>query len=193
MRLFEFDQIWQARHRAVVLDYLANRRAREKPRKFRQIDRRLSVPRAFEDSPRAGAERVDVAGGYEVGRRRRSRAHKADCAGAVCRAYARGYPLGGVDGHGERRSLGVAVQAHHVVDSKLREPFARRRDAHEPAGEFYHRIYGFGRDFLRRDNHIALVFARFVVGDYHDFTLRKIGDTLLDAVEYFFLFHNRCL
>ena len=103
--LLEFDELGQARHRAVLVQDFADDAAGVQAGEGREVDRGFGVASALEHATRSGEERKDVAGlherfwlGLRVGEDR-------DGLGSVVGGDAGRDPFGGVDGHGEGGAL----------------------------------------------------------------------------------------
>ena len=89
-----------------------------------------------------------------------------------------------VDRHGEGRAQQRGVVLFHHVEPQFGAPLLRQRGAEHAASLLEHEVHDFGRDFLRRDDEIALVLTVLVVDDDYHLTLSEVIDDLLDAIQY---------
>ena len=112
----EFTQLGLARHRAVLVEDLADDRRGPQASQGGEVDRRLRVPGALQHAAGTGAERENVAGLDKFVRPGVRMGQQGDRARAVEGADARRDPLGRVDRHREGGAHGLAVLLHHGID-----------------------------------------------------------------------------
>ena len=162
----ELDELGQARHRAILVEDLADDTARVQAGEGGEVDRGFGVAGALEDATRAGEQREDVAGlhecfglGLRVGEDR-------DGLRAVVGRDAGGNPFGGVDGHREGGALRLAVLRHHLGDAQAAQLMLDGRDADEASRVTDHHVDGLRGGLGGRHHEVALVLAVLVVG--HD-------------------------
>ena len=92
------------------------------------------------------------------------------------------------DGNGERRLMEGGIFADHHVQTEFFAARFGQGSAEHTASVSNHEIHRFGRDFLRSDNKIALVFAVFVIDHYYDFALPDIVQSLVYRIKIY-IFH----
>ena len=184
MRARHFDQVWHARHRAVVVHDLADRSGGLTARQTGQVDRSLGVTATLEHATVARAQREHVARRAElVGACIRIES-PADRARAVVRADARVARRAHVDGNGERRFGAGFVLRHHRAQLQRVKPLGRHRHAEQPSPVRDHEVHGFGGDLVGRHDEVAFVLAVGRVDDDHDLAARDGLDGLLDRGEH---------
>ncbi len=174
----ELHQVGQARHRAVVLDDLADHRGGRQARQRREIAAGLGVAGAHQHAAGLGHDREHVARLDDVLGPRVVRDGGEDRAGAVGRRNARGDAFGRFDADGERRAVLGAVAVGHQRQVQQLAAFLGERQADEAAAVAGHEVDRFRRDEFGGDHEVALVFAVFFVDEYHHPAGFQFGDDL---------------
>ena len=176
-------QLGHPRHRAVVVDDLAEHAGRVQPGHAGQVDGRLGVAGPLEHAAVGVAQREDVAGPGQV----------AGAGGRVDERSDGGGPVGGrdagrgavaeVDAVGERGALGLGVVADHERDVELVEALAGERRADDARGVAHEEGDLLGRGRLGRHDEVALVLAVLVVDHHDDLAPADGGDRVGDGGE----------
>ena len=176
----EHDEVRQPRHRAVVIEDLADHRSRREARERCEVAARLGMPCAHQHAAGLGGDREDMAGLDDVGGLRVFCDRDLHRARAVVRRDAGSHALGGLDRRGEVGAHRGAVVAHHGLDAELPATLAGQREADEAACMAHHEVDGLRRHVLRGDDDVALVLAVLLV-DKHDHAAGfHLGDDLGD-------------
>src|ERR671937_1770884 len=177
------NQVGDAGHRPVLLHDLAHNARRDQAGEAREVDRRLRLPRPFQHTAVAGAERKDVARLDEILAFRLRIDRDLDRARAVGRGNAGRHSCARLDRHGERRAVGRFVVLRHLPQPELLAAVRCQAQADQPAGLLRHEVDRLGRRELRGDRQVALVLAVGRVDDDHELALPDVLDRLLDRGE----------
>ena len=153
--LLEFDELGQARHRAVLVQDFTDDSARVEAGEGREVDRGFGVAGALEHAAGSGEERENMSGlykglglGLRVGEDR-------DGLRAVVGGDASGDAFGGVDGHREGGALRFTILRHHLGDAQAAELMLDGRDADETARVADHHVDRLGRGLRSRHHEVA--------------------------------------
>ncbi len=183
MPLCKFQQVWQARHGAVVVHDFADDARRNQPREAGDIDRCLGMPGAHEHAALARFERENMARACDIVRLRLGVDGGADGVGAVGRADAGGHALARFDGNGEGSGVAAAVVARHGGQAEALDLCFLEREADEPACVPRHVIDRIRIAKLGGDDEVALVLAVFVIHQDDHAPGARFGDNIFDGGE----------
>lgn len=161
----EAEQFGEACHGAVLVEDLANDAGGGEAGEDGEIDGGLGMAGALEDATGSGAKRKNVArldelvgGGLRIG-------NDADSGAAIGGGNASGDAIGGIDGDGEVGAMGFAVIGDHGIEAEAFKLGLDGGGADQATGMADHGIDGFRGGAGGGHDHIALVFAVFVIGD----------------------------
>src|SRR5450756_46272 len=183
--LREALELGPASARAVLAQNLANHSGWCEAGKAGEINGRLSVAHALENSSIARAKRGDVSRTAQIGGNRLGIDSDTDCFGAILRAHSRGNAkaLVRIDADGESGAVLVGVGFALLSEIELVGTFPRKRETNPPACLTDHEVDHFRRDQLRRTDEIAFVLAILIVGDDDQLASLDVGYCLLDCSE----------
>jgi len=140
MLLAVWDQVRNARHRAVVVHHLADHPGRGEAGEAGQVDARLGVAGALEHAAVFGPQREHVTGNDDVPRSGAGIDRDLDRVGAVVGGDARADPAGGLDRHRERSLQRRLVLRRHQVEAEPLAAFRGQRQADQPARLLGHEV-----------------------------------------------------
>ena len=164
----EFLELGHPRHGAVRVHDFADDAGGSQPGQARQVHGCFGLAGAHQHSAFAGPQRKHVPGTSQVaGPAGRIDGHQ-DGARAIGRGDARGDALPCVDRFAKRGAKIGSVLGADQRQPQLVAAFRGQRQADQAAAMGGHEIDDFGRDLLRRDGEIALVFPVFVVHHHQD-------------------------
>jgi hypothetical protein len=174
--LRELDQVGQARHRAVVLDDLADHRGRREARQRGEVATGLGVARAHEHAARLRHDREHVARLHDVLGAHVVRDRRGDRVRTVGGRDARRHAFGRFDADREGGAVLRAVAVGHQRQVQLLAAFLRQRQTNQAAAVLGHEVDRFRRDEFGGDHEVALVFAVFFVDQDHHPAGFQLGD-----------------
>ena len=175
----EIHQIVEPRHRPVVAHDLADDRARVEAGEARDVDRRLGMAGADEDSAGLGHQREDVSRGDELVRPMCRIDRNGDRASAVGGADSRRNALLCLDRDREGGLVAASVVVDHRLQAERVRTFLGQRKADEAAPVPGHEIDRVRSRHLRRNDEIAFILAVVVVDENeHSAVARFVDDRL---------------
>ena len=183
VQLGEGDQVGHPRHRPVVLDDLADHPGRDQAGHAADVDGRLGVAGADQDSAVARDQREDVARRDDVvGGARRIGRH-LDRMGAIGGRNAGSDAFLGLDRNGEGRAHALAVLGGHRRQAQLLGALGRQGQADQAPRIADHEVDLVRRGELGRNDDVALVLA--VLGIHQDVGAAVAGvlDNVLDRAD----------
>ena len=162
----KLHQFGHTRHRAVVVQNLANHAGGHQAAHLRQIHRRLGVPGAHQHAAFLRTQRENMSGLDDVFRPHFGRNGRLNRMRAVGGGNARADALRGFDGNGEIGAVLRTVFLRHLRQAQA---------VHQPARVFNHKVNRLRGNELGGHHQIAFVFAVFGVGDDDHFAGLDVG------------------
>ena len=180
----EVVEVGAACHAPVLAHDLADDAAGKPSGELAEVDDRLGLTGALEDSAGGGAQRKGVTRLGEIARLRVLVAEHADGGGAVECGDPRGDAMSdAVDAHGERGAEPRRVLVHHGAESELVQAPSLCGNAYEPARMRGHEVDRFRGDAIRSDGQVAFVLAVLVVHDDDEATGPDVRDRIVDGCQ----------
>jgi hypothetical protein len=183
--LGEGDQVVAPGHGAVVVHDLADHARRVEAGQACQVDRRLGVAGAHQDTALPGNQREDMPRRHDIVLALGRVDGHRDAVRAVRGRDARGHAVARLDAQGEGRLVARLVVLRHERQLELGHASRGERQANQPAAVLGHEIDRLGRGHLRRNDQVALVLALLVVDQDEHPAVARLFDDLLDRRQHF--------
>ena len=177
------NELWQALDRAVIVDHLRQHTGRLKPRKGRQINRRLGMARARQNPAFPRNQRKNVARPDEIRSVRIAASERPDGVGALLGGDAGGHADLVIDRNGKRRAERIDIVGNHGVEMQRRGAWGRHRHADDAARMTDHEGELFGGGLGGGHDQVALVLAIGVVDHHHEFARRNRRNRRFNRVQ----------
>jgi non-ribosomal peptide synthetase component F len=181
MELRKGDEVIHPRHGPIFVHDLADHARGVQARQPRDIHRRLGVAGAHQHAAVARDQREDMARrDQRVGAVARIDRHR-DGPCAVGRRDAGGHAFLRLDRDGEGGFVPGAVLGAHQRQAERVDPFARHRQADQPAPVPRHEVDLLRRCHLRGDDQIAFIFAILIIDQDEHAAVARLVDDLFGA------------
>ena len=171
----KLHQFGHTRHRAVVVQNLANYTGGYQAAHPGQIHRRLGVSGAHQHAAFLRTQRENMSGLDDIFRPHFGRNGRLNGMRAIGGGNTRADALRGFDGNGEIGAVLRAVFLRHLRQAQAVHQFVVHRQANQPARVFNHKVNRLRGNELCGHHQIAFVFAVFGVGDDDHFAGLDIG------------------
>ena len=179
----EFHQIVTARHAAVFVQNLDDRRRRLEAGKPRQITAGLGMPGTGQHASGLRHEGKDMPRLHDVLRLRIRRDSGTDCQCPVVGGNTGGYAFSRFDGDSEIGTVTIVGAVDHQRQGQLLAAFARQGQTDQATAVFGHEVDVLGPHHRGNHQQVTFVFAVLVVDDDDHFALGEVGEDFFDGVE----------
>jgi hypothetical protein len=182
--LRELFEVGTARHGAVVIQDLDDRRGGLEASETSEITARLSVPRASEHAAGLRHQRKDVTRLTQIFRLGFASNRRTNGLRTIVSGDAGRHTLCRFDRKRKVGAMTFVGVAHHQRQTQLFATIASERETDQAACIAGHEIYILGAHELRGHDQVAFVFAILIVHDDDHFSGANVRQNFIDRIQF---------